>query len=930
MIEQLLDQADEFNRIKSNNHSNLYYNESGGGGGGDGNWRLVVGPPRRMETITFGLEAQELRRDVESFLSPGARELFRKRLLPYQRCYMLYGPPGNGKSSILQALSIKFNLKLFFLKVTKTTTKAELLGYLSKPGTSKNCMICIEDAESAFESDEVLEREEAQRKASQTAAKASAGPSSFGGGAGDGDDFGGGGSGGGMFSGNGGGGFGGGFGMPPYPNSSAQQSVTAKVFVDMIRGDGAAPPDKRLVFFSTNHISKMPLELKELVDQQGSRTCFPNADRDMMGCMFEMFFSEPENLKLVQACRATFVKHVGEASWFTGWATSNVSGASLSEFFQRHRNNPERACECISGVGTEFLQTIVEDGPEYISPDMAGNEVASDDEDGDSDGDGDGDDGSGSDSSNGNAGGAGKGGKQGSTEDSGFSSSAAFSDTEGTIDDALFRPLYFGVDLSGAPWRIFFCLVGYLIAMRVETWIQQHPAGMSTLAVAAGSVRLLPVGTWKKVVGCFLLFALCTVDCDGDGNVWVLDAQDDTTLCMDQFFDGMQQHTYYLEYAQPRISAMLAEAWTTMPMAICMLIFIGLWLLADVVALYISSFLWVRFEVKGTSELNSFVYIAMQRQRIEQAARLEAGTPNDVPEHQHTRKLWAINHDAESIAADRYRELVADLPPSDWVQMSHALSIDGGGSTSTSTSTGGGSDGAGGSGSGSAVPIWTKGLMSKKEMKGRAEHRESLVRQGYTSAHGVFDNDAVTSYRIWRWGPHWVSVNGAGARDILFDFLQKHYVNAKTEELRATPTVAMCEYPFASSSLANHSGGGRGRGRGRSSGSQRITAPGQAANVPIGGLSSFVWPDNGGPGGLSRRGGWSGRGGSSRGGRGGYGRGRAAGTSSPNPDESKGRFEDADGNPNATDTLQHLLDLFEDAVRFQSIVNKRWYVRQYR
>ena len=89
-----------------------------------------------METITFGPQAQQLKSDVEAFLLPEAQvntpsqttslaglrshadapcvfqATFRARLLPYQRCYLLWGPPGNGKSSVLQALSIKFGLKL--------------------------------------------------------------------------------------------------------------------------------------------------------------------------------------------------------------------------------------------------------------------------------------------------------------------------------------------------------------------------------------------------------------------------------------------------------------------------------------------------------------------------------------------------------------------------------------------------------------------------------------------------------------------------------------------------------------------------------------------------------------------------------------------------------------------------------------------------
>lgn len=171
LIQLLIDQADDLQRIKSNDNSVLNYNGPASdqkGGGTDARWLSVSGPPRRMETITLGPEAQELRSDVESFLSPAAREQFRQRLLPYQRCYLLHGPPGNGKSSVLQALSIKFELELYFLKVSKGMTKTELEGLL-KP-LRNSVMICIEDAESAFPSDVEIEKQEEEARAAQLVA----------------------------------------------------------------------------------------------------------------------------------------------------------------------------------------------------------------------------------------------------------------------------------------------------------------------------------------------------------------------------------------------------------------------------------------------------------------------------------------------------------------------------------------------------------------------------------------------------------------------------------------------------------------------------------------------------------------------------------------------------------------------------------------
>lgn len=171
LIQLLIDQADDLQRIKANDNSVLNYNGATSdqhGEGTEARWLRVSGPPRRMETITLGPEAQELRSDVESFLSPAARELFRQRLLPYQRCYLLHGPPGNGKSSVLQALSIKFELALYFLKVSKGMTKTDLERLL-KP-LRNNVMICIEDAESAFPSDMEIEKREEEARAAQLVA----------------------------------------------------------------------------------------------------------------------------------------------------------------------------------------------------------------------------------------------------------------------------------------------------------------------------------------------------------------------------------------------------------------------------------------------------------------------------------------------------------------------------------------------------------------------------------------------------------------------------------------------------------------------------------------------------------------------------------------------------------------------------------------
>ena len=48
-------------------------------------------------------------------------------------------------------------------------------------------------------------------------------------------------------------------------------------FVSLVRSNVDNLPEGRLLFFTTNHVDEMPIELVELVDKQGMRVSFPNA-----------------------------------------------------------------------------------------------------------------------------------------------------------------------------------------------------------------------------------------------------------------------------------------------------------------------------------------------------------------------------------------------------------------------------------------------------------------------------------------------------------------------------------------------------------------------------------------------------------------------------------------------------------------------------
>lgn len=69
--------------------------------------------------------------------------------LPYRRGYLLYGPPGSGKSSFIQALAGRLNYDLSILNLSQRGMMDDKLNHLllNAPGRS---FILLEDIDSAF------------------------------------------------------------------------------------------------------------------------------------------------------------------------------------------------------------------------------------------------------------------------------------------------------------------------------------------------------------------------------------------------------------------------------------------------------------------------------------------------------------------------------------------------------------------------------------------------------------------------------------------------------------------------------------------------------------------------------------------------------------------------------------------------------------
>ena len=118
------------------------------------NGLTIIGSPRPMNTIAIdeNSDINDLKNDVSHFLTnPESFKELADQNKSYQQINILYGPPGNGKSSILQALAIEHGIQYYMLNngSDQTLTLSDIKRKLQDT-LSGQCLVVFEDAESAL------------------------------------------------------------------------------------------------------------------------------------------------------------------------------------------------------------------------------------------------------------------------------------------------------------------------------------------------------------------------------------------------------------------------------------------------------------------------------------------------------------------------------------------------------------------------------------------------------------------------------------------------------------------------------------------------------------------------------------------------------------------------------------------------------------
>lgn len=113
-------------------------------------WR-PFGQPRKKRMLGLVIldkgVAEHIVTDVRDFLSSG--DWYHQRGIPYRRGYLLYGPPGSGKTSFIQALAGELDYNICILNLSENNLTDDRLNHLMNHIPERSVLL-LEDIDAAF------------------------------------------------------------------------------------------------------------------------------------------------------------------------------------------------------------------------------------------------------------------------------------------------------------------------------------------------------------------------------------------------------------------------------------------------------------------------------------------------------------------------------------------------------------------------------------------------------------------------------------------------------------------------------------------------------------------------------------------------------------------------------------------------------------
>lgn len=145
-VSYILKEAKELQR--SNRELNLYSNRKGDRGR-KGGWNSIpFKHPASFDTIALDPEQKlSILNDLDSFVH--GEEFYRRVGKSWKRGYLLFGPPGTGKTSIIAAIANHLRYDVYDLELTEVQSNADLRKLLLH--TSNKSIVVIEDIDCSLD-----------------------------------------------------------------------------------------------------------------------------------------------------------------------------------------------------------------------------------------------------------------------------------------------------------------------------------------------------------------------------------------------------------------------------------------------------------------------------------------------------------------------------------------------------------------------------------------------------------------------------------------------------------------------------------------------------------------------------------------------------------------------------------------------------------
>jgi len=115
-----------------------------------GHWDLISMNKKRSIDTVFIKNKDEIIKDIDDFLS--SEEDYQTFGHPYKRNYLFFGPPGNGKTSLISAIASQYNLDIYLMSFSINITDEIFKKLISS--LPINGLLIIEDIDGLFDEKE--------------------------------------------------------------------------------------------------------------------------------------------------------------------------------------------------------------------------------------------------------------------------------------------------------------------------------------------------------------------------------------------------------------------------------------------------------------------------------------------------------------------------------------------------------------------------------------------------------------------------------------------------------------------------------------------------------------------------------------------------------------------------------------------------------